>query len=148
MWRHEHFKAIGLIIVGLIGTTIVMNLLGDEKDNAFFGRYFIGFGINWFVGIGAFWLCSIMFLGADSPFQLSAIRLGAAYAISDLAFYGSAPFITPLLGFFVMLACYISLLMTLFELELTDAAMLAVSLFAVKLVIYLVTAMLIFGPAT
>ena len=148
MWKYEHFKAIGLLVGGLFATMVVLGTLWGSDGDYVVAGYFVGFGINWLVGAAAFWLCSITFLGVDAPFYLNALRLGAAYAISDLALYGTMSFISPCLAFFVMLGCYLGLLMTLFELDLTDAALLAISLFAVKLVIFFTTAMLIATYAT
>ena len=107
---------------------------GDALDAL---AYLIGFAIEVPVGVGAFWLCCVLMLGFDAPMRLTAVRLAGIYAVVDAVHAGLALTPVPLIPWLAAMVIYIGLLMSLLELDVQDAIVVALVTFIVKLMLAL-----------
>jgi len=96
--------------------------------------YLIYFAAQVVTGVIAFFLCSALIFGFDAPWHLTTLRLAGIYAVVNLANLA----ITQILGgsFFLrllLLAVFIQMLMSLLDLDLTDAIITGLVLFLLRL---------------
>lgn len=81
--RMEYLKP--AITMGL-GVVVVVLILALGGDWAAMAARVGGLPVRVVIGTVAYFLCCLWFFGFDAPWGLTALRLGATYAISDIPF--------------------------------------------------------------
>ena len=141
MHRREYIKPAAWLGVGVVGVAISLLIQGEPLGVVLYGA---GLFLEIVIGYAVFWCCQKWLIGDEAPFLLSILRLAGIYALTDLVgeLAGLLPIIiVPSLITFV---AYMALLMDAFDLEFSDAWLLAiltgVTKFAVAVCVMLIVA--------
>jgi len=138
--RREYLIAAGLMIGGLAALAVSVLIM---QAPAALLLYLLAYVFLIPIGILGFYICSWIWIGFDAPFMLTVIRLVAIYAAADTL--GVLLDDIPAVGFFVPLAVYIALLSKLLDLELSEAIIVAVVTFLLRMVVGLAVFVVIAG---
>lgn len=122
--REVWSKPLALIAVGLVGTAI-WELLADHTGRGL-AESLLGIAVQVPIGLTVYFLCCLAWIGFDMPWRYIALRLAAVYAITGLVALpvGLIPIGLVRLG--IMVITYVGLLMDMLDLEVQDAAIVAV----------------------
>lgn len=119
------------IIMIAVGVGIMSIVYGSQAGAAGVLGYLIAFGIQLFIGLVVYFVCSIMWIGFDEPIPMTALRLAGVYALADVAFSLVGMVAVPGLGlmgmavFIIPMFVYVGLLSQVMEIELVDAIIVA-----------------------
>jgi hypothetical protein len=112
-----HF-GVGILIVAFF------YLAQNEGEALMF--YALKYAIQVPIGVVAFFLCCLLWMGFDAPMHLTALRLAGVYALVDAASLILSLLPLHFLGWVIVLAIYIGLLAEALELDLQDAIIVGV----------------------
>jgi hypothetical protein len=84
------------------------------------------------IGVLAFFLCCLIWMGFDAPMHLTAIRLAGVYALTDAAAALLSFVPIPLIPWLITLALYVGLLAESLELDLQDAILVGLVTWFIK----------------
>ncbi len=121
MW--SYLKPAIMFVVGFAGILGLLALTGEMSMLGFYITKWITFVP---LGVAAFFVCCLLWLGFDAPFHRVALELAGIYAVVDLislAVYCVVPFylVNGLVVYFV----YIALLASFLDLDYSDAVAVA-----------------------
>ncbi|MCC6677224.1 MAG: zinc ribbon domain-containing protein [Phycisphaerales bacterium] len=117
-------KPLGMIAAGVVGIGI-WELLADHTGRGL-AESLLGIAIQVPIGLLVYFICCLLWIGFDMPWRYITLRLAAVYAITGLVSLpvNYIPIGVVRLG--IMVIVYIGLLMDMLDLELQDAAIVAV----------------------
>lgn len=130
--RREYLNAALLMAGGIAGVAVLLALSGDLD---LLPLYLLRFAVMIPTGVLGFFLCSMIWIGFDAPWTLTAIRLAAIYALAEIVWLlmGFVP--VPIVGWLVPLLAYVSLLAKYLDLDWNDAFIVAVVTGVLRLLI-------------
>jgi hypothetical protein len=107
---------------------------GSENPGWFAIIYTVKLAIGVPIGVLAFFLCCLLWMGFDAPMHLTALRLAGIYAVVDAvgAVLGLLPI--PLVPFLLTMALYIGMLAESLELDLQDAILVGLVTWFIKFI--------------
>ena len=115
----------GCLIIGLMLIVAFQFAIGRQEA---IPQVLIAVVVQSLVGLVIFWICSLIWIGFDEPFHINVLRLLAIYAISWAALLVAAS-LPPLLCsaiIFVPAGIFVLLHKKMLDLDLADAALVAV----------------------
>jgi hypothetical protein len=121
------------VIQFAVGALILSFVAAASESPSEMGLYFglrLAIGIP--VGVLAFFLCCMAWIGFDAPLHLIAIRLAGVYAVTDAAAAVLGYLPVPMIPFMITMAIYIGLLADSLELDLQDAVLVGVVTWFIK----------------
>ncbi len=131
--RNAYLKPIIVFIVGLAAMVGLFTMLGASTEGALVSLL-MKYAIFVPIGVVVYFICCLLWMGFDAPMHLSALRLAAAFAVTDAI---SLP--AMLLGFLfgpIVLICAMGLILRdLMDLDIQDAIILAVILVVVQVAV-------------
>lgn len=118
--RNEYAKPIVVFLVGMSLTVAVLSALGVDA-RVTLTVFLVKDAIFVPLGLVIYFMCCVMWLGFDAPFHLNALRLAAAFAVTDVvmvfaAFFGIA-------GWVMVLATMAICLHQLMDHDMPDAVL-------------------------
>lgn len=118
-----------MFVVGMIGMLGVYGAEGGMMAVMAYGVFFV---VSLVIGLLVYLVCSAIWIGFDESPVLAFVRLAGIYSISNLVqvVLGYVPI--PILPWLVAFGIYIELLMTMLDLDLNDAIILALLTFILK----------------
>lgn len=133
--RMEYIKPAVTLVLGMVVVMMILAIGGDWP--AMLARVG-GLPVRVLVGTFAYFLCCLWFFGFDSPWRLTALRLGAIYSISDIPFAAVHALNFPAatsMAYLAALAISVFMFVWLFELDPSDAWLLVAVTAVVNVVI-------------
>lgn len=133
--RMEYIKPAVTLALGVVVVMMILAIGGDWP--AMVARVG-GLPVRVLVGTFAYFLCCLWFFGFDSPWRLTALRLGAIYSISDIPFAAVHALNFPAatsMAYLAALAISVFMFVWLFELDPSDAWLLVAVTAVVNVVI-------------
>lgn len=131
----EYTKPVFMIVIGLFLSSV---LWASQFSEGVAVARMIGLAAQTLLGIIAFWLCSILWIGFNQPFHLIALKLIGIYAISELAYVIAFMFIPVLIvPWVVVLFVSLGLMVQLLDLDITDAVIFAIITIFLKIALFL-----------
>jgi hypothetical protein len=125
-----HF-AIGILILSFIAA-------GSDEPAKLAAGYTINMVVGIAIGVLAFFLCCLIWMGFDAPMHLTAIRLAGVYALTDAAAALLSFLPLLLISWMITLALYIGLLAESLELDLQDAVLVGLVTWFIKFMAFMV----------
>ncbi len=123
--RDAYVKPVLTLIIGLMLIVAFQFAIGRQEA---IPQVLIAVVVQSLVGLVIFWICSLIWIGFDEPFHINVLRLLAIYAISWAALLVAAS-LPPLLCsaiIFVPAGIFVLLHKKMLDLDLADAALVAV----------------------
>lgn len=94
--------------------------------------------INVVIGLGVFWVCSLVYIDFEGPLALTALRLAGIFGVAEVAAIAAGALIpVPFVGWLIPTVIYLALLSQMLELEVGDAIIVAVVNSILRTAIYL-----------
>lgn len=139
--REQYWKPLTMFAVGAAGVALVMALNGEADGIPF---YFLLLAANVPIGLAAYFLCCLFWIGFDEPFHVTAVKLLGIYAVVDFVDEVCDLIPIPLLPWIIPIVTYIGLLMSMLDLEQYEAVLIAFVTFFLRtvLVLWLVSMLL------
>jgi hypothetical protein len=127
------------VLMLLLGAGAVTAIFLLHEGSGAAALYLLSYVISVPIGVAVFLLCCAIWIGFDAPVHLTALRLAGIYAVTDLArvLVSFVPY-GGILLWIIPLAMYVSLLARMLEIEWTEAVIVGVVTWAVKMIIVLV----------
>ncbi len=128
--RREYTKPVVMFAVGLGGVSLIHVLTGAPGEILW---SLASYAIALPIGLAVLWLCCLGWIGFGAPFHLDALRLAGIYAALD--FYGAVTGFLPLalIWFILGIILYVWLLADMMDMDTSDALIVAVLTFMVRL---------------
>lgn len=123
------------LIMFAIGAVIMLAEQGAQGGLEGALHWVIRYAVEVPIGVAAFWLCCLTFLGFDAPMHLTAIRLAGIYAVTDVVALVAGFIPIPIVPMVIVLTVYIGLLMDTLDLDYQDALLLGLVSGAAKVLI-------------
>jgi len=130
-------------VAGIVVFSIAFAAAGPEGP----AIVLISRGIELVLGILGLWICATLWLGGVGPLGLAILRLAACYFTYDAIQMIGALFEIPVIPWLIAVVVYISMLAWLFEIEWTDAFILAIVTGLIKVLAGVALAVLLISAA-
>ncbi|MBX3357924.1 MAG: hypothetical protein KF745_05805 [Phycisphaeraceae bacterium] len=131
--QQEYIKPLVMLIVGVAGVAV----LGGQGASSVLA-YLVATGIGVVVGLAVYWVCCMLWIGFDAPMGLTALRLAGIYVVVDLVAHLCDLLPIPLLTMILPCLTYMGLLMSMLDMEIVDAVVVAIATFIVKMLLLIV----------
>lgn len=130
-----------MLVGGLAATTLILVM---QSSGAAIPGYLIAFAIGFVVSLVVYFVCSVIFIGFDEPFPLTALRLAGVYAVTDALSTLMAPLpIGWVAGWLIVGIVWIGLMVAVMEIDTEDAVIFGVISLVAKIAIGLALAALL-----
>ena len=147
--RMEYIKP--LVMLGVcapIALGLFVRLASSDPEVSAAGFavvYSIGLGVSVAVGILALFIASQLYLGGAGPLGLATLRIAGACAAQDVAYLllGGGVRLTAF-PFLTAVFIFVGLVVWLFEIDLSDAALVAIIILVLKLLVWVALMFLAF----
>lgn len=121
--RDQYWKPLAMVAIGLAGVIAVLMFDGRAGVVPW---YLASLGVSVPLGLAAYWLLCMMWIGFDEPFHVTALKLAAIFSVVDMTHEAVELTGIPYLPWVVSTAAYIGLLIKMLDLETTEAVAVAV----------------------
>lgn len=131
--REAYRTPLLMFAFGAAGVCVILAL---SQGFSAVGVYLLSYLGSVPIGLGVYLLCCVIWIGFNDPIHLIVLNLVGIYAVTDLLSTGLGLIPLPFLGL-LPLVLYVGLLSERLEIELSDAIIVGLITFLVKMFIFL-----------